>query len=129
MALWSRNIEITQNEDESFTFGFATADPSGNPQLAVPFNFTGCTAKMQVRENSAATSEELLALSTSSGIAFSTATVSGVSVATIVVTITNAQTVELPAGTWFYDLFVYTNTGQQTCYLQGAFIVNSSVTR
>jgi hypothetical protein len=129
MALWSINIEATQNQDETFVFGFATADPSGNPQLAVPFNFTGCTAKMQVREGALSTSTEILSLTTGGGITFGTATVYGVSQGAITIVIPNAQTVDLPAGTWFYDLFVYTSTGQQTCYLQGSFTVNPSRTR
>jgi hypothetical protein len=129
VAIWSRNLEVTCNEDWSKVLGFATQDPGGNLALAVPFNFTGCTAKMQIYSGPLPSSTLILALSTGSGLTFGTGTILGVNVGTITIALTHAQTVALPPGEWFFDLFVYTGLGLQTCYVQGAFLVNPSVTR
>jgi hypothetical protein len=130
VSLFTGEILVVQNEDYSHTWGFATADPSGILALAVPISFAGSTAKLQVREGPAATSTELLALSTASGIVLAgPTTISGVSCGTITIAIANAVTAALLAGAWFYDLFVITASGQQTCFMQGSFMVVPTVTR
>jgi hypothetical protein len=130
-ALLVGAIEVCQNEDFSNVYGFANADPSGNPSLATPISFSGSSAKMQVRQGPLSTSTQLLALTTGGGglTLGGPTTIAGVSCGTITIAITNAQTAALPPGTWYYDCEVITATGQQTYYLQGAFIVNPSVTR
>jgi hypothetical protein len=129
MALWSRSLEVVQNEDYSKVLGWASQDPSGNITLAQPISFSGCTAKMQVREGPSSTATQILALATGSGITLGSGTLLGISCGLITIALTNTQTDALPIGSWFYDLFIYSSAGKQVCYLQGSFIVQWSVTR
>lgn len=130
-ALLVRAIEVCQNEDFSNVYGFANADPSGNPSLATPVSFAGSSAQMQIRQGPLSTSTQLLALTTGGGglTLGGPTTLAGVSCGTITIALTNAQTAALTPGTWFYDCIVTTGAGQKAVYLQGALIVNPSVTR
>lgn len=130
MATWVRDIEVTQNEDLALVFGFASQDPSGNLSRGVPWNFSGFTAKMQVRVLADPTSTELLALTTSSGLVLAgPTTIAGVSCGTLTMTFAHAQTADMPAGTWFYDVFTYSLAGLQSPLMQGTLVMKPSGTR
>ena len=123
--LWERDIEIAQNEDYFQFWAYANGTLASN----TPFDFTGSTALFIISETSSQNSAQLLALTTNggSGVAFGTRVVSGVTLASIEVTIPNAQTVALPAGEWFYAIIVITG-GKQTFYAAGSCVVTPTGT-
>jgi hypothetical protein len=131
VAIYNVDLSVTQNEDRSWVFGFASADPGGNLALATPFSFTGCTAKMQIRVSPDTSQPALLSLATGgAGITLGgPTTLSGVSCGTITISLTHGQTASLPEGELFYDCLVTTASGAQAYYLQGAFPVCASGTR
>jgi hypothetical protein len=139
MAIRSRRIEISQNEDlnggAGITWGFATA-ADGNVQNRLPanivaVNFSGCTAKLAIRQGQGANAPLLLLLtSTLSQITFGTYTdPTGATWGTITVLVTNAQSAALPPGEWYFDLEVITAGGIQTYYVQGPCAVAATGTR
>ena len=91
-------------------------------QGGTALNFTGYTSRMQVRD-SADASAVLLSLTNGSGI------VLGGTAGTIAVTVTNAQSAAIPAGSYAYDLELVSGGNQVTRLLQGAFNVSGNVTR
>jgi hypothetical protein len=92
-------------------------------QDGTALNWAGFTARMQVREAADATAT-LLSLSTGgSGI------VLGGTAGTIALSITNAQSAAVSAGSFAYDLELVAGTGQVTRILQGSFNVVGNVTR
>lgn len=129
-AVWVKPIKVLQNEDyTALVYGFASQDPSGNPALATPTNFTGQTAKLQVRQNALTSSTLFLTLTSGSGITLGgPTTLAGVSCGTITLTLTATQTSGLPAGSWFYDLFCV-NAGKNKYYMQGPFEVGATGSR
>lgn len=133
MSLWTGAIAITQAEDVSLLWGFANPDPlgSGDPALAVPFSFTGSTAKLQIRQGPLSTSPLILALATGgSGLALGGPTLIGATTfGTITATIANSVTANLAPGNWFFDCFVTTATNQASCYMQGSWTIKPSGTR
>jgi hypothetical protein len=109
------DITLFQGADYDQTF---TATQDGTA-----LNWTGYSARMQVRDSSDATAT-LLSLSTGgSGI------VLGGTAGTIAVTVTNAQSAAIPAGSYAYDLELVSGGNQVTRLLQGAFNVVGNVTR
>jgi hypothetical protein len=130
MALATYDLSISQNEDRVWVLGFAmgtVANPIG------PYSFTGCTAEMQIRESQDASSTLLLSLTTSAGLVLggpTPLTVNGntITCGTVTVTITHAQSILLPAGTFYYDLLVFAS-GTQAYYLSGSFTVTATGSR
>jgi hypothetical protein len=98
--------------DQSFTVS----------QGGTALNWTGYTAKMQVREAADSTAY-LLSLSDGSGITL------GGTAGTILINISNAQSAAISAGSFAYDLELFAGSGQVTRILQGAFNVIGNVTR
>jgi hypothetical protein len=92
-------------------------------QGGTALNWTGYTARMQVREAADATAT-LIDLNTSgSGITL------GGTAGTILVNITSTQTAAVDAGSFVYDLELVSSGSQVTRLLQGAFNVVGNVTR
>lgn len=98
--------------DQSFTVS----------QGGTALNWTGFTARMQVREAADSTAY-LLNLVNGSGI-----TLGGTS-GTILVNISNAQSAAVNAGSYAYDLELISASSVVTRILQGAFNVIGQVTR
>ena len=98
--------------DQSFTVS----------QGGTALNWTGYTAKMQVREAADSTAY-LLSLANGSGITL------GGTAGTILVNISNAQSAAVSAGSYAYDLELFAGSGNVTRILQGAFNVVGNVTR
>ena len=128
MAVRVKNLKGVQNEDFSYTAGFATQDPSGNLQLATAVSFAGMTAKLQMRQNQLATSALIMTLATGSGITLGSATYQAIPFGTIAIVVPNATTANLPPGQWFYDCFLYSGSLQK-CWLAGWWEWAPSVTR
>lgn len=132
MALWNRNITVTQNEDDPFVFGFGTADPSGQLSLTTPFSFVGGSFEFTASYTSDPTSTQLIQLTgTYSGggsIVCGTATINTAQVATLTFTIPHATSVNFPVGTWYYDL-LWKNGSVNTYLMAGSFVVEPSVSR
>jgi hypothetical protein len=93
-------------------------------QGGTAINFTGFTSAMQVR-TAADSTATLLSLTNGSGITL------GGTAGTILVTITNAQSAAISAGSYAYDLELTSGVGAGvvTRLLQGAFTVSGNVTR
>jgi hypothetical protein len=108
------NLTVWQGADFDQTF---TVTQAGSA-----LNFTGYTARMQVREAADSTAY-LLSLTNGSGI------VLGGTAGTIAVTITNAQSSALSGGSYAYDLELIAGAGTITRLLQGGFTVVGNVTR
>jgi hypothetical protein len=98
--------------DQSFTVS----------QGGTALNWTGYTAKMQVREAADSTAY-LLSLANGSGITL------GGTAGTILVNISNAQSAAISAGSYAYDLELISGSSAVTRILQGAFNVIGQVTR
>ena len=121
---------IDQNEDKTDVVGFAMGTVSAP---LGPISFTGCTAKMQIRQSQDPTSALYLTLTTGGG-----GLVLGgptnmynatIPCGTITRTVTHAQSASLPAGQLYYDLVVITATGNQLYYLWGDCNVRGTGTR
>jgi len=92
-------------------------------QGGTALNWTGFTAKMQVRE-AADASTALIDLNTSgSGITL------GGTAGTILVNITSTQSAAVSAGSYVYDLELISSGSAVTRLLQGAFNMVGNVTR
>jgi hypothetical protein len=136
MAIQVQDIVAIQGEDFSDYWVLATQDPSPIPSLAnqVYFNFTGYSMRMQIRQLEDPTSMLLLSLGLGTGLTFASLVGENGPPApafnnTVVITLTKAQTLALPAGEWFYDLFLDAPGGTSLEFLAGRFIVQASVTR
>jgi hypothetical protein len=131
-------VNLTLYQDADFSQNFLWANPSPtqplNPALVTWLSFAGCSAAMQVRQTQLTTSTQYLALSSpSNGIAFSVISPSGYPVAVQVnaftIAITSAQTLLIPVGPSFYDLFVIYPTGLRVPFLQGQLFMGPTDTR
>jgi hypothetical protein len=91
-------------------------------QDGTAINWTGYTARMQVRTSSDATAT-LLSFSNGSGITL------GGTAGTILLTISNAQSAAVASGSYAYDLELISGSSAVTRLLQGAFNVVGNVTR
>ena len=137
MAIWQVDLSVIQNEDKTFgPYTWGAADPTGlnNIFSQVYTNFTGYSAKMQVRVNQDSGSTALLTLSSASAIVFSKAACPGGPAApatnnAFAITVTAAQSAGISPGSYYYDLFVTSGASINTEYMAGLFIVLSSVTR
>lgn len=108
------SYNIVTVEGDTFIFN-ATIDTDGTP-----WDFTGYTAKMQVRESSVSNGT-LLDLSTDNYITLSP-------LGNISITVPPSVTQNVRDGRWIYDLEVTSGGGQKTTLLQGSFIVSPQVT-
>lgn len=108
------NLTVWQGADFDQTFTVT--------QNGTALNFTGYSARMQVREAADSTAY-LLSLTNGSGITL------GGTAGTIAVAITNAQSSAISAGSYAYDLELVAGAGTITRLLQGAFTVIGNVTR
>lgn len=142
MAVWSRSFALEQNADVPFLLGFATPDPSGNPQLATPYNFTGYTARFAAMQSADPTSPQFFMLTSASNaivsplvgapttnawgaMAFGSATNSSISFSTIGWTVPYALTALLPVGEWYADLLIV--SGNSLIYMaKGPLIVDAT---
>ena len=137
MALQQLDLSVTQGEDRTYgPYTFSSADPSGLNNLGSQayYNFTGAAARMQIRQNESGTSTELLALTSSSGVIFSSVQSPGGPAAptannSFAVTIPKATSLTLPTGVYYYDLFIDWPTGTSQSFLAGTFTVLPTVTR
>jgi len=108
------NLTVWQGADFDQTFTVT--------QNGTALNFTGYSARMQVREAADSTAY-LLSLTNGSGITL------GGTAGTIAVAITNAQSSAISAGSYAYDLELVAGAGTITRLLQGGFTVSGNVTR
>lgn len=108
------SITVWQGADYDKTFTVT--------QNGTALNWTGYSARMQVRNSSDATAT-LLSLTNGSGITL------GGTAGTIAVAITSTQSAAIPAGSYAYDLELVSSGNLVTRLLQGAFTVSGNVTR
>ena len=108
------NITVWQGADYDKTFTVT--------QNGTALNWTGYSARMQVRDSSDATAT-LLSLTNGSGITL------GGTAGTIAIAITSTQSAAISAGAYAYDLELVSSGNIVTRLLQGAFIVSGNVTR
>lgn len=85
-------------------------------------NLTGYTARMQVRK-SASSATTYVSLTSSSGITL------GGAAGTITISISAAQTSDIPEGAYVYDLELVSSGGVVTRLVGGKFSVTAEVTR
>lgn len=134
MAILEQPIQILQNQDFSQTFGFAMGDGSGNMANNTAYDFTGSTAKMEVRADADPASTIYMTLtSPADGIVLGSGTstdgVNTFPVGTIAITITHTQAAAFTAGVYYYDLLVTTIAGLKDYYMSGEFEVRATGTR
>ena len=92
-------------------------------QGGTALNWTGFTARMQVREAADSTATLLNLNTDGSGI------VLGGTAGTITVVVTSTQSAAIPSGSFAYDLELVSSGNQVTRLLQGSFNVVGNVTR
>lgn len=120
-----RDIEVAQNEDYSEFWGYA----NGTIQSNTPFNLAGASAIFTIQQSSDNGATQILRLTSAAGqITFGTTTISGVTFATITVTIPHATTATLPQGTFYYDIEVSMG-GSNTYYAAGACVITPTASR
>lgn len=109
------NVIIDQGAD--WFINFTYEDSTGTP-----INITGYTAALQLR-SLPSDPTAALSLSTNAGITITGAT------GLVEVHATAAQTGNLVAGTYYYDLEITSGTGVVTRLIQGQAVVSPQVTR
>jgi hypothetical protein len=92
-------------------------------QGGTALNWTGFTARMQVREAADATATLLNLNTNGSGITL------GGTAGTINLVVTSTQSAAIPSGSFAYDLELVSSGNQVTRLLQGSFNVVGNVTR
>ena len=131
-AIWERSITITQNADAPFSWGYSSFTKTVPPSAitaSVPYSFGGTTVKFSINETNSPSSPQLLQLTSTSGaITFSTATVNGISVATVNWNIPNATTENLPVGTWWFDL-LWINGSKNIYLAEGDCVIQGTAGR
>lgn len=105
---------IVADQGATFNFNF-TIDTDGTP-----WNLTGYTFAMMVKESTASTSA-YLDLPTDG-------TVTMNSSGQVSITVPAAKTTTIPAGRWYYDIELTAPNTTVTRILEGRFIVNPQVT-
>jgi hypothetical protein len=109
--------DITCEQGATFQRVITWKNSAGNP-----INVTGYSAVMQVRDGACA-QPKIIELSTTNG-----RIVTGGALGTITLTISAADSDDLPVGQFVYDLEM-TNAGNVTRLLEGSFTVTREVTR
>ncbi len=140
-------ITVVQGSDEVRTFSFFTQPTGGSTDVQdlVPVNFTGCTARMQVRATANPGGTAYLSLaggagvsgSSPSGIAFIAETFSPGpplpgSPNGFTVTVSKEKSLAMNGGQpgiFYYDLILDWTNGTSTVYLRGQFTLQGSATR
>lgn len=108
------NYTIVTTQGDTWKFN-ATVETDG-----VAWNFTGYTAKMQVKESSSALNT-YLDLATGDEITLNSS-------GKISITVSAAVMATVPPGRWVYDLEVTSSGGEKTTLLEGNFVVSPQVT-
>jgi hypothetical protein len=132
------NIPLVVEQNSQFSdrwlFFQEPVPPTGDPAGWTPYNFTGATLKMQVREKEDASSALIATFSTGTGeIVFTAATVSPGPATPgynngFTLTVSAANAASYARGVYFYDL-IMTAAGVNTCIMNGTFEVVPTVTR
>lgn len=136
LALLDTDLSVEQGSDWNLSWVWASPDPSGEGNLAnaAYYNLTGCGARMQVHETEAADSTLLAAYTLGSGIALASLQLMGGPAVPsypngFTVTIPKADSIAMPEGEYYYDLFIDWTDGTSTAFLKGIFIVTPTGTR
>jgi hypothetical protein len=109
--------DITIDRGTTLLRTFTVTDSSN-----VPVNYTGYTAKMQVRKDHSATNV-IVEASTANG----RITLNNLGVVTLA--IADEVTATFPVGTAYYDILLTSPAGDAIKFMEGKFIVQPSVTR
>lgn len=135
-ALQQVDLTADQSADFSRTWIFASADSTGqgNRQNDTYYNFTGSSARLNVRQYQDVGSTSLLALTIGSGLAFTHAQEPGGPADpgagapnALAVTITAAQLGSLTPGVYYYNAWIDYPNGTHQVGLSGRFIVGSTL--
>ena len=117
MSLRVEALSVEQNSDVTIIRTFIQAN-------GIPIDFTGCTAKMRVRQTQDPASATIFSISTGSGeIAL------GGAAGTVSITISAALDVAITMGTYYYDLLQIDSLGKQSYLMSGPFVVEGTVSR
>jgi len=108
-------LDLTCYQGSTFDKSFTVT------QSSTPVNWTGYTAKMQVRRYKDQSSTALLTLTNGAGITL------GGTAGTIALSITPTQSNTITAGSYFYDIEL-TSGSNVIRILAGKFVVDASVT-
>lgn len=116
----STELNITVDQGATWTKSISWRD--SNDQQ---YSLSNWTARMMVRRTYADNDKKapLVSLTDDSGITLSDSTYN------IVITLTDEQTEDIPAGTYYYDLELISTSQDVTKLLRGKFIVLAEVTR
>jgi hypothetical protein len=147
MAEFDTKIEVIQGADYSEGFVFLNASPTGggDPTTLVPWDLTGCTARMMVRPSPDPQGTCYLSLAGGAGVSagsptglafFPGTTTPGPAIPaynnSVRVTIVKAASLAMNAGrptVAYYDLFVDFPDGTSQQMLRGTFQLSGSATR
>ena len=112
------SIECYAGDDFSVKLNFQVEDDTG---AFVPADFSGCSAKMQIKRRSGTSAALVTLASPSSGLSFPSAS-------SLVISITKAQTAILSSLDLMYDLEVTDTLLNVRTYLYGTFDVRKQIT-
>lgn len=112
------NIECYGGDDFTTTITFMVDDGTGT---YVPADFTGASARMQIKRKRGDATSLLTLSSPSSGLSFPTS-------ASLKIEITSAQTNDLAGFDLLYDLQITDSLGDVRTYLNGFFITKKEIT-
>lgn len=116
----STELNITVDQGATYIKNISWRDSNN-----APYNLSSYTARMQIRHNYADNDKKpaLLSLTNTAGITL------GSTGNNVIITITDSQTEDIPAGTYYYDLELISTSQVVTKLLRGKFIVLAEVTR
>lgn len=116
----STELNITVDQGATWTKNISWQDSNNEP-----YNLSTWTARMMVRRTYADNDKKapLVSLTDDSGIALTDNTDN------IIITLTDEQTENIPAGTYYYDLELISTSQVVTKLLRGKFIILAEVTR
>lgn len=124
------NVDLTVEQGTTYRVTANVTTPNNaNPPVQVPYDLTGCTARMQVRQRYTDTTPLFEANTTNGGLTL------GGTAGTIAIVLTSANTallkVALPLGpgaappptqVYYYDLIVILPSGDELRFMQGRII-------
>lgn len=120
-ARWTLPIDQGSSLRFTFTVSYDTGQTNSGGAIYAPYNFSGCTARMEIRERPGASI--LVSATTEDG-----GLTLGGTAGTVAVYLTDEKTDNLTLARAKYDIEVTFPSGDVKRVLEGAVVISSSIT-